>query len=1013
MAEAVPLSQWMSSSWATTETAGDKVKRRVSIAWPKQVTDVVKGVFDPCVDTTRVSKEKVYQQNAVVVAYLMVQHIIGALSSESDKSSSFKIRVDTKAIKVSFSAEEYSYSLDSVEVDLEPSDDKPRVIFFSLGEVLLMLFSRQETISPHCRATLLSRQESLNERREDEDCEADTFDSFQDTMQRAMLFLDVEEGGGDSLLDDLSELPEERDRSTMTPSTFSTICANYPSLPISLCRLIADVMEGTNKGAALTKSSFTSLDKVLEDLKRMMFEPDVFLHNPSDPKIDFGCIIYGREEEISNILSVADKVSSQKGSGALEIISIHGYSGSGKTFLVHQIGRYLSTKGWIFLNGKLDRLRQSDAARSAMIAAFENYFVTMETLKSTGQVDDLSYYSNVATKITETLGPDGVDSLSRVIPSINKLVGNKVTAAGGNIVRTVEASAMHEQRIEFLLCTLADTILSGGRPILLLSDSNTQRAGLVESKFLQRMLKHIAERPSSRENLLFVECCGNKESDGLDTSLISTHEQVNISKIDIGEFTKPALNDAISYALRLPPRVTAPLSEIIHVKTMGNILFVIEFMKSLETSKMLTYNLSEQQWVWDTDIVPLQRISDSVADLLMSKLLNLNKSVLDCLIITSCFGSQINVPIMELLDGLRGVTHITDSLNIGVEEGILEKAGPLYMFSHNSLQRTVYEITPQHKRNQLHLDIGSMLISKSASAPQEVIEELFSVALSHINKYLPKNDEGTKSFEMNLSPSQRGVFAKLNLKAGQKAISNSADLALAGFHLRSGMVFLPQQCWHDQYDLAFNLHIEYAKVLLVQREYDELDSHCKALLVKTRSTEDQIKIHKLLIAYLFKSGKFPEALDHVRSVLDTLGFPLPKSVDAETVRTVLEALRNAASGFTPDQMRTFPLMTEEVPKLAMTIMGSVPIFLTHSSPNFAAMIACQMTQLSIQHGLCAESAVAFGNLGYAINAVLNDFNCGYIMGTLGLSIFQRFRSNALILKTYLPIFGFLLSWKVS
>ena len=752
-----------------------------------------------------------------------------------------------------------------------------------------------------------------------------------------------------------------------------------------------------------------------------MFEPDVFVHNPSDPKIDFGRRLYGREKETSAILSVADGISSRQGSGALELISIHGYSGSGKSFLVNQIGRYLSTNGWIFLKGKFDRMRQSDAALSVIMSAFETFFVTMESIKHCGGPDDLCYRDQVATKITEALGPDGVVSLSRVIPSLKKLVGNEMTDndrndRGGNhqhsIVRTGEESAMYQQRIEYLLCVLVDAILSVGRPILLLYDDNTQWEGLVKSQFLQKLLKHIADQTLSRKHLLFVECCGNKETEGLDTSMIASHGSVNVTRIDIGEFSKPSLNDAISYALHLPPRVTAPLSEIIHIKTMGNIMFVIEFMKSLEKSMMLTYNLSERQWVWDTDIVPLHRISDSVAGFLMSKLLNLPKNVLNCLTMASCFGLQINMPIMELLDGLRGVTQISNNLDIGVEEGILEKAGPLYMFSHNSLQQTVYEITPKSSRNQLHLDIGFTLISKSANAPQEVIEELFSAALSHINKSLP-NDENGQSNEIMLSSSQRGVFAKLNLKAGKKAINNSADFALARFHLEAGMAFLPENCWHDLYDLAFNLHIEYANVLLVQHEHEELDTHCKALLLNSRCVEDQIKIHELLIAYLFQSGKFAEALAHVRSVLDTLGFPLPTTVDADTVRTVLEAMRNAASGFTPEQIGAFPLMTEEVPKQAMKIMGSVPILLTFSSPTFAAMIACQMAQLSIQHGLCAESAVAFGNLGIAINSVLQDFQCGYAMGNLALAIFQRFKSNTLILKTYVPIFGFLKAWKVS
>jgi predicted ATPase len=736
--------------------------------------------------------------------------------------------------------------------------------------------------------------------------------------------------------------------------------------------------------------------------------------------IDFGARLLGREKEISNILSIANSISSTNGSGTLEIISVHGYSGSGKTFLVNHVGRHLSTKGWIFLQGKFDRMRQNDAALSVMISAFENFFVAIESMRCSEDSDDLTYCDQVATNIKELLGPDEVVSLSLIIPSIKKLVRNELINTDGDgsdganqIVRTGEESAMYQQRLEYLLFVFVDAILSVGRPILLLYD-DTQWAGMEGCRFLQKLLKHIADQTTLRKHLLFIECCGNKEEEGVEiiSSMISFHDSVHISRIGIGEFSKLALNEIISYALHLPPRITSPLSEVIHVKTTGNIMFLIEFMKSLEKSKMLTYNLSERQWTWDIDIVPLQRISGGVVGLLMSKLLDLNKNVLDCLVMASCFGSQVNVSIMELLDGLRGVSNIGLNLDRASEEGILDKAGPLYMFSHNSLQQTAYEITPKNERNQLHLEIGSTLISRSASAPKEVIEELFSAALSHINRAIPNYDNGS-SDEINLSPSQRVVFAKLNLKAAQKAINSSADFALARFHLNAGMAFLSENCWYDQYTLTLNLHTEYADVLLVQHDYEELDSHSKIILRNTRCIEDQIRVHEVLIASLFRSGEFMKALDYVRSVLDTLGFPLPPSVDAVTVRNVLETMRSTASSFTPEHMSAFPLMADEVIKQAMKIMGSVPIILTFSSPTFSGMIACQMIQLTIQHGLCAESAVAFANLGYAINCVLMDFNCGYAMGNLALAIFERFKSNTLILKTHALIFGFIKAWKVS
>ena len=1022
--QTIPLSQWMSSRWATIDMTVDSVKKRLS-QWSTQVVDLRSGGAgapdgDDKIDQTKPSNtsvdENAYYQNAAVVAFLLLEHIHNNFDfSTPDKSSSNTTHVvDPSTIQVTLRTEEETCSIESVTAILSPVvDRKHRSTFYSLGEVLLLLFSRRE-ITQECLETLMSRQETLHDRSEDDASRMDTFDSFRDTMQRALVILDFEEGGGgDGIFDEPDWSQENRGRGDDV-SSFSTICATYPTLPMSICRLIADVMEGSNGGYVPTKTAYTSLQEVLGDLKRMILEPSVFLYNPSDPTIDFGSRLHGREQEISTILNIANVVSSSQGSGPLQVISINGFTGSGKSFLANHIGRFLASRGWIFLQGKYDRMRQN-ADLFVVRSTFEQFCVAIDSMKRCGDANDLSYCDRVATNIRDALGPDGVEAFSRYLPGINKIVEHEGSSNNDtqDIVQTGEESVMYQQRLEYLLCVFVDAVLSAGRPLMVLYD-DIQWAGFGGYQFLQKLLKHVADQPSSRGNLLFVECCVKTEGHGVEviSSAVATHDSVNVTRIDVGQFSKPALNDVISYALHLPPRVTAPLSEIIHIKTMGNILFVIEFMKSLEKSKMLTYNLSERQWSWDIDIVPLQRISSSVAGLIMSKLLNLDQNIMDVLIMASCFGSQVNVSIMVLLNGLRGVTNISSALDRAVEEGILEKAGPLYMFAHNSLQETVYEITPKIKRNQLHLDIGSMLISKSASAPEEVIEELFSAALSNINISLPTDDNDNLD-GINLTPSQRVVFAKLNLKAGQKAISASADFALARFHLNAGMAFLSENCWYDQYDLALSLHLEYAKVLLVQHEYEELDSHSKILLRSTRCIEDQVKVHELLISALFRSGESAKALEYVRTVLDTLGFPLPTTVDQDTVRSVLEALRTAASSITPEQMHSYHLMTDEVPKQAMKIMASVPVILTFSSPTFAAMIACQMTQLTLQHGVCAESAVAFGNLGFAINSMLQDYNSGYDMSNLGLAIFQRFQSNTLILKTYLPIFGFLKTWKVS
>ena len=114
-------------------------------------------------------------------------------------------------------------------------------------------------------------------------------------------------------------------------------------------------------------------------------------------------------------------------------------------------------------------------------------------------------------------------------------------------------------------------------------------------------------------------------------------------------------------------------------------------MKILESpdKKLLQYSLAKHRWVWDTDSIAVMPISDSVADLQVKKLLGLKEVVLNSLKIASCFGSQVSMPVMKLLGGTKGVADVVLNLNSAVHEGLLEKAGPLFMFAHDSIQQSV------------------------------------------------------------------------------------------------------------------------------------------------------------------------------------------------------------------------------------------------------------------------------------------------------------------------------------
>ena len=203
----------------------------------------------------------------------------------------------------------------------------------------------------------------------------------------------------------------------------------------------------------------------------------------------------------------------------------------------------------------------------------------------------------------------------------------------------------------------------------------------------------------------------------------------------------------------------------------------------------------------------------------------------------------------------------------------------------------------------------------------------------------------------------------------------------------------------------------YEQVLFVKRSLDELHSHIDIILKNAKCIKDKMNAHELLISALTLKGSNLEALKHAKSVLDSLGFPFPPSINSETVAGIVTSLGSTTMAFTPDKLRAFPLMTEKVPLQAMRIMRAVHMPFSFSHPTMFQMMACQMVQLTLKHGICVESAEAFANFGYVQNTLFHNFEIGFRMGKLALIILERFKATHNVAKVYFLVHGFLSVWR--
>jgi hypothetical protein len=106
-------------------------------------------------------------------------------------------------------------------------------------------------------------------------------------------------------------------------------------------------------------------------------------------------------------------------------------------------------------------------------------------------------------------------------------------------------------------------------------------------------------------------------------------------------------------------------------------------------------------------------ISEGVVELLTRKLQQLPHNVIKTLKVVSCIG-QINVATIKFLEGeIQFVPDMLKALETAVQEGIVNRAGPIFAFTYDLLQESTLNLIPEYERKHLRKQIGKKSSSSS------------------------------------------------------------------------------------------------------------------------------------------------------------------------------------------------------------------------------------------------------------------------------------------------------------
>ena len=177
---------------------------------------------------------------------------------------------------------------------------------------------------------------------------------------------------------------------------------------------------------------------------------------------------------------------------------------------------------------------------------------------------------------------------------------------------------------------------------------------------------------------------------------------VPTNKVSLTGLDQASLNEMISDALCLYPRICKSLSDIVFQKTKGNPFFVLEFMQSLQSRGLLQYDPCLKRWVWNEDTIRAEEITGNVLHLLSSKMNQLPNDMQLLLKVMACFGTSTKESVIGYLEESSEYSEVRNGLEGAISDGFVEVYAEGYIkFVHDKVREAAYNLIPDGDKKQV------------------------------------------------------------------------------------------------------------------------------------------------------------------------------------------------------------------------------------------------------------------------------------------------------------------------
>jgi PAS domain S-box-containing protein len=674
--------------------------------------------------------------------------------------------------------------------------------------------------------------------------------------------------------------------------------------------------------------------------------------------------LYGRKREIKMLLECFDRVVAH---GTPELVLVSGYSGIGKSSVVHELHKVLVQPRGLYASGKFDQYKR-DIPYVTLAQAFQSL---VRSLLSQGEAD-LGRWRD---SLSEALGSNG-QLIVNLVPELELIIGKQPTVPD---LPPQEA----KNRFQMVFRRFLGVFAHKEHPLALFLDDlqwlDSATLDLLEHLITHSEVRHLMLVGAYRDNEVGPSHPLMRTLEAIRKTDASVHEIV-LAPLGLGDVGR-----LIADALHCAPERARTLAQLVQEKTRGNPFFAIHFLIALTDEGLLAFDSAGAFWSWDIDRIRAKNYTDNVVDLMVRKLKRLSITTQDALKHLACLGNIAEIGTLSIAyQQTEETVHAV--LWEAVRAGLIVRQGNKYKFLHDRIQQAAYSLFPEDHRPAVHLRIGRML--HSSMTTDEIDKRLFEVA----NQF----NRGTS---LLIDRTEKADVAALNLRTGRKAKA-SAAYASASAYFSAGMALLDERDWGSQHELKFSLCLECAECELLCGSLEKAAQLIAELLQRAASNVEFADASCLKINFHVLTGEHPLAIDSALECLRLFGIDLPAHPTLEQVRAEYETVRQTLGGHPIESLIDLPLMNDPKIQAAMQVLSVLAGPATFTDFQLFCLLACRMVNLSIQHGMSGASAYAYACLGSVLGANFHRYREGYRLARLACDLVEKHAFTAYDTKVY-------------